>query len=291
PVAGVAHREQNVRTGAGARRKHWRILIEIDVAGLDDQPAALRHGVARVDDQVQDDLLDLSAVGAHEPERLGQIRDELDILGQEPRQHLLEIVGEGAQVEDLGLEHLPAAERQQLTGEARGAVGGAQNLAEPVRQILVAAMVGAQQLTVGDDGGEQVVEVVRDTAGEMADGFHLLRLPELFLEAFAVRDVANDGEHAGRTVGDEAHRDRLGLDGRAVQATERVLDQAHGFAPVQNALDSRRRRLLALDRHDVEQRTTDYFPWRASAEQREHRRVDEIDDAVALDHDAVGREL
>ena len=62
----------------------------------------------------------------------------------------------------------------------------------------------AQQLTVGiggiepverhlaesDDGGQQVVEVVRDAAGQLSDSFHLLRLPELLLEPLQFGDVA-----------------------------------------------------------------------------------------------------
>ena len=36
-----------------------------------------------------------------------------------------------------------------------------------------------QQLQAADDPGQQVVEVVRDAAGELADGLHLLRLEQL----------------------------------------------------------------------------------------------------------------
>ena len=35
------------------------------------------------------------------------------------------------------------------------------------------------QFRVADDGGEEVVEIVRHAAGEVADRFHLLRLPQL----------------------------------------------------------------------------------------------------------------
>ena len=46
-----------------------------------------------------------------------------------------------------------------------------------------------QNLAVADDDAEQVVEVVRDAAGELAHGFHFLRLPELLFQPFAVSDV------------------------------------------------------------------------------------------------------
>ena len=43
-------------------------------------------------------------------------------------------------------------------------------------------MVGEQQVRIADDRLQHVVEVVRDAAGELADGLHLLRLGELLLE-------------------------------------------------------------------------------------------------------------
>ena len=51
------------------------------------------------------------------PSGSARFGDELDVLGQEAREHLFEIVRELAQVDDLGLQQLAAAERQELTGE------------------------------------------------------------------------------------------------------------------------------------------------------------------------------
>ena len=48
-----------------------------------------------------------------------------------------------------------------------------------VRQTL------AQQIEVAHHGHQQIVEVVRDAAGKLADGFHLLRLTQLFLRLLA----------------------------------------------------------------------------------------------------------
>ena len=42
--------------------------------------------------------------------------------------------------------------------------------------------------------GQDVVEVVGDAAGELADGFHLLRVAELRLELALTGDVAADAE-------------------------------------------------------------------------------------------------
>jgi len=51
---------------------------------------------------------------------------------------------------------------------------------------------------VADDDGEQVVEVVREPARELADGFHLLRLDECGLVGFLFGDVDRQHEEADR---------------------------------------------------------------------------------------------
>ena len=45
---------------------------------------------------------------------------------------------------------------------------------------------------VAEDGGQQVVEVVRDATGKVANRFHLLRLPQLLLEAMALGRLLDD---------------------------------------------------------------------------------------------------
>jgi hypothetical protein len=54
-----------------------------------------------------------------------------------------------------------------------------------------------QQVAEADHRGQQVVEVVGDAAGELADRLHLLRLGELHLELLALGDVDEVGDPAG----------------------------------------------------------------------------------------------
>ena len=63
-----------------------------------------------------------------------------------------------------------------------------------------------QQLGVADDGGEEVVEVVRDAAGELADRLHLLRLTQLLLEALPLGHVADVDQEVQRSAGRVLHR-------------------------------------------------------------------------------------
>src|SRR5205809_439378 len=55
----VAHRQQDVVTGYDLRMARCILLIEADVFRLDDEAAAAEHGVARIDRQVENSLIDL----------------------------------------------------------------------------------------------------------------------------------------------------------------------------------------------------------------------------------------
>ncbi len=81
---------------------------------------------------------------------------------------------------------MPTGKRQQAMGQAGGAVGRGHAQVDQAVQVLGAApgQAPAQQFEAADDPGEHVVEVVGDTAGELADCFHFLRLAQcLFVMA------------------------------------------------------------------------------------------------------------
>ena len=54
------------------------------------------------------------------------------------------------------------------------------------------AQVALQRFEIADDDGQQVVEVVRDAAGELADAFHLLRLPQPLFGGAPFGQIARD---------------------------------------------------------------------------------------------------
>ena len=78
----------------------------------------MRHRVARVHGEVDDHLLDLRRVGAHRRELGAEHRHELDVLADQAAQHHVHVADRRVQVEDARLQHLLAAERQQLAREA-----------------------------------------------------------------------------------------------------------------------------------------------------------------------------
>ncbi len=104
-----------------------------------------------------------------------------DVLADESPEQLLDVPDHLVEVDLARLQHLLPAEGQQLTGQARGALRGQEDLV----QLLVPALCVAgppRHLRIAGDHRQQVVEVVRHPAGQPPDGLHLLRLPQLLLE-------------------------------------------------------------------------------------------------------------
>ena len=114
-------------------------LVELDVGGLDGELAAVGHGVAGVDRQVHQHLLDLARVGVDHAEVGREHLDEVDVLADEAPEHLLDPRGDLVQVERHGLQHLLAAEGQQLAGQRRRALAGLLDLQEIVPQRVALA--------------------------------------------------------------------------------------------------------------------------------------------------------
>ena len=94
-------------------------------------------------------------------------------------------------------------------GLARGRLGGGE-IAVDVGQPPL-AQPRLEQLHRPHDAGQEIVEIMRQAAGELADGLHLLRLPQRLLglaqpllRAQAVADVV--GELVGADPLSPGHR-------------------------------------------------------------------------------------
>ena len=81
-----------------------------------------------------------------------------------------------------GRKRLLARERQQLPHQRRGAGRVLLDLHDVLERRIGRLVRVQQEVVRHHDGGEHVVEVVRDAAGELADHVHLLRLVDLVLQ-------------------------------------------------------------------------------------------------------------
>ncbi len=95
----------------------------LDARRLDGDPAALRHGVARVDHQVDDHLLDLSAIHLDPSHVRALIEGELDRFADEPPEHVHHADDDLVEIQDGRGEHLLPAEGQELPRQQGGPLG------------------------------------------------------------------------------------------------------------------------------------------------------------------------
>ena len=201
----VAHGHRHVIAG-----RHPGIVDEVGrgeagVGGLHRHGAAAGHGVAGVDDQVQQGAFDLVHVGTDRPQRLLQPALQPDRLADRPAQQIPQPHHQRVQVGALRLQRLAPGEGQQAPGQGGGTIHrGARGDGEGHDVGAAGFQPLFDQLQAAADRLQQVVEVVGHPAGQLADRLHLLRLGQglarlvqRLLGLAALGDVAGDlGESA-----------------------------------------------------------------------------------------------
>jgi hypothetical protein len=178
----VGDRKHHVVAGAGERLVGTVFRVEDDKRGLDEQGAAVGHGVAGVDAEVHQNLFDLGGIGANQGESGSEDGLDFDIAADYFFEEIESLGDALVQVYIARLENLAARKGQQLTGKCSGSFRLLMDLLKMAAEA--SAFFGLFHADVGPahDGADHVVEVVSDSAGELADGFELLRLQELLFE-------------------------------------------------------------------------------------------------------------
>src|ERR1700687_2673645 len=111
-------------------------------------------------------------------------------------------------VEDRRLEDLLAAESQQLAHEGLRAVRALHDFRYFAAETVIAGLDWKGQLRIAADDGQEIVEIVRDTAGKPAERLHFLRLAQLLFErgdfrfgAFVFETAAQGRNAVGKICG------------------------------------------------------------------------------------------
>ena len=249
PVVAHAHFDQRAHQGGGLGTLS-RHVGRIHVGGADGERAARGHRVPGVHRQVGDHLLQLARIRQDLPQVGLQLQPQVHVLADEPPQHRAHVGHHAVQVHHPGLEHLLPAEREQLAHQGRGPVRGPIDLQEVESPRVLRLDLPHQQLGVADDGGEEVVEVVRHAAGEPAHRLHLLRLTQLLLEGLPLGHVADVDQEVQRSAGGVLHRRGVRRDpDRAAVAPEqphRVVGRADLAAHQLPQLVADRRQVLGV---------------------------------------------
>src|SRR5439155_26733381 len=100
---------------------------------------------------------------------------------------------DGVEVEDFRLDDLLAAEGEELAGEGFAALAGLLDFAQEFALRIGAIEPAQDDLAVAKDDREQVVEVMGDAAGELAEDLHLLGEAALLVEQLELGKVMDDG--------------------------------------------------------------------------------------------------
>ena len=183
--------------------------MKLHVAGFKRQTSALLHGIARVDRKVDDDLFELAGIRQDEGEVWRRHDVERDVFANEPTQQLADTGDQLVQIDPCGPQHLLAAECEQLSGQARGALGRFDDFVHIAPAPVFRREAVCGELGVAEDGGQKIVEIVGDAAGEVADGVHFLRLAELGFEDSACGVVSGDGGQLDLAVLYRMHEEQL----------------------------------------------------------------------------------
>lgn len=139
--------------------------------------------------------------GVPEPARDGGF--DLERLTDRTAQQVFHADDELADVDDLRLEFLAPAERQQLARQLGAAPHRGLRTRNAPLECLVTGNALADEVQVARDHLQQVVEVVRDAAGKLANRLHLLRLAQLLLRGLKVGGGLLLGRHVAATGVDQ----------------------------------------------------------------------------------------
>src|SRR6185437_9362193 len=170
----VSHLQQHKSAG-GRARSGLRIHL-LDILCLDAKAAAVGHGVACVDDQIQNNLFDLPRVGLYVVQLRIEHEREFDVLLDKASQHLVEGADRLVDIQDHRFDHLLPAQHQELASKRGRAVAGLLDLFQAPAIGIGQIETLEQQIAIAVDHRQQVIEVVSHAAGEKTDRFHPLGL-------------------------------------------------------------------------------------------------------------------
>ena len=155
------------------------------------QPSAAGHCIARVDREIDDDLLELSGVGANRPAAVTIVDLDRDRRSDEAVVQRAQAIEYIADIDRFDSQCLLPCKRQKLPDERRGAVGVLTDLVDVVEIIAAGQMPRQQMVAQTEDRRQHVVEIVRDTTCKLANRLHLGDLRDLRFEPQLLADIAH----------------------------------------------------------------------------------------------------
>src|SRR5579862_4283000 len=169
----VGDRKHHVVAGARERLVSTVFRVEDDKRGLDEQGATFGHGVASVDAEIHQHLLDLGGVGADQGERWSENGLDFDIAANHFFEEVESFGDALVQVDIARLENLAASKSQQLTSERGCTLRLLMDFLKMAAEASAFLRLFHADVGPAHDGADHVVEVVGDSPASwpMASNF------------------------------------------------------------------------------------------------------------------------
>jgi hypothetical protein len=249
----------------------------------------LGHGVAGVEREVHQDLMHLRRIGHDRQAAVVEIQLHRDVLWDQRPQHRQGLAYERVHQERLAPPGAALGEHQQLLGQVAGPLGGAAGVAQRVEVPGAGRGLRQHQIEVSEDRGEEVVEVVRDPAGQTPDALQVVHLAEALFQALSLGHVARHQLHRRTT----AHRQGQGRDlsvddGPSLSMDEALFDEPDLVPRAEHGLDAIAHHCPIVFVHEIKQRDASDVLLGIDADQSTTGVVEEDQMTVLVERDDVG---
>ena len=134
-------------------------------------------------------MVELAAVDLDRPEAAAVLQGQLNFFADQPAQQRGQLIDGFGDIEAHRRQRLFARKRQQLAHQDGRPVGVLLDLLNVGEGRVIGAMAAEQQVGKSDHRRQQVIKIMGDAAGELADGFHFLGLGKLNFKVPLFRGV------------------------------------------------------------------------------------------------------
>ncbi|MEL0212542.1 MAG: hypothetical protein VW891_18505, partial [Novosphingobium sp.] len=111
---------------------------------------------------------------------IGDVEGDVDILASSLAQQLACALKDRSDLLQAHFQRAFSGEGQQLCGEGAGTIRSGQGIGEIAGGWRLFGHCPHCTFDVASDDKQEIVEIMRDPSGQLAEGFHLLSLPQLF---------------------------------------------------------------------------------------------------------------
>jgi hypothetical protein len=163
------------------------------IRGFDRQFAAFRHRIPRIDRKVQQSGLEFIRVHFYAPKPGTEHRLDRDRLAKSPVHELGCTLDKSVNIDRLRIERLSPRECEKpLRQRGRTARAVHRLTSRALQPAGIFRQMSLQGLKVSKNDLQQVIEVMGDTAGQLADSLHFLRLAQSLFFLLELSGPFND---------------------------------------------------------------------------------------------------